>query len=192
MHLRLEDLVAALSPALRRVHGEIGVAKQLITVRTREVECDPDAHSDEHLAASDLQRTPERGQHAFGDVRRLALVGEVLEQHCELVAAQAGGGVLDPEALAETIRHRDQQLVARGVTEAVVDRLEVVHVEKEDGQVAVVAAGPDDRVLDPIAEQDAVACDNTKLAVMEPPAKKKPPSATVMSAAEASVAAMFA
>jgi hypothetical protein len=156
MHLRLEALVAALAPALRRVHGEIGVAEQLVAVRAGEIEGDSDAHADEHGSSRDRQRTLERGEHTVGHLRRLSLVGEILQQHRELVAAQPGRGVLEPEAVAETIRHRDEQLVAGRVTEAVVDRLEVVQVEEEDRQAAVTPVRTHERVLDPVTEQRLV------------------------------------
>jgi hypothetical protein len=52
------------------------------------------------------------------------------------------------------MRRLDQDVVAGGVAEAVVDRLEVVQVDEEDGGVAEVAAV--EGVLDPLAEQAAV------------------------------------
>ena len=58
------------------------------------------------------------------------------EQDGELVAAQPGDGVAGAQARLEPPRDRDQQLVADQVAEAVVDDLEAVEVEEEDGEAA--------------------------------------------------------
>ena len=68
----------------------------------------------------------------LGDALRL-LAGLQLEQHRELVAAHACGGVARPEAAADAARNLGEQLVAGRVSPAVVDRLEIVEVEEEDG-----------------------------------------------------------
>ena len=69
---------------------------------------------------------------ATSDRGRLGVVG-VLDHDRELVAAQAGDHVLGPQARAQARGDRDQQLVAGGVAEAVVDRLEVVEVDEQHG-----------------------------------------------------------
>ena len=58
----------------------------------------------------------------------------ILEQHGELVAAQPRDRVAG-RAAQQPLGHLDQQLVAGGVAEAVVDRLEVVEVEEEHGDL---------------------------------------------------------
>ena len=59
------------------------------------------------------------------------LDGRVVQQHRELVAAEPGRGVAGPDAAADPVGHRGQQLVAGLVAEAVVDRLEPVQVDEE-------------------------------------------------------------
>ena len=56
----------------------------------------------------------------------------------------------------QPLAHLGQQLVARGVPERVVDRLEVVEVHEQDRGVLVVARLAVECVLDAVAEQRAV------------------------------------
>ena len=68
----------------------------------------------------------------FGDAagNDLGGLGHVtgLEQHGELVAPEAGHGVTGPGRASQPLGDGDEQLVAGGVAEAVVDHLEVVDV----------------------------------------------------------------
>ena len=64
----------------------------------------------------------------------------VLEQHRELVAAQARGEIVLAQRRAQALGDGHEQRVARRVPERVVDGLEVVEVEEHDGGRVVVAA----------------------------------------------------
>ena len=81
---------------------------------------------------------------------------DVLEQHGELVAAEARGGVAGADAGVEALGDGQQDLVAGGVAEAVVDRLEVVEVEEDDRQAGLLAARAGDRLAHALDEQRAV------------------------------------
>ena len=73
------------------------------------------------------------------DLHRLVGAGDVLEQHAELVAGQAGR----VSALRTQLRRRAATSTSsaspRGVAERVVDRLEVVEVDEEQRHEPVVA-----------------------------------------------------
>ena len=92
----------------------------------------------------------------LGDVGgRSSVVGAVFEQDRELVAAQPRGRV-GRRRSEEPFGDVAEELVAGGVAEAVVDRLEVVQVEEEhrdrlDGRAAAV-----ERVRYAIPEERAV------------------------------------
>ena len=79
-------------------------------------------------------------QHALGDRDRVLLVGDVLAQDRELVAAEAGDGLVPAQRVAQALGDRDDQLVAGRVAEAVVDDLEAVEVEEQHRDVAAAAA----------------------------------------------------
>ena len=95
---------------------------------------------------------------ALGQLDRLALVAEVFAQHHELVAAEAGDGVLAADARGESPAHRGQELVAGLVAEPVVHQLEAVEVDEEhrDHGVVVGVGEAGERVLDPVLYECAV------------------------------------
>ena len=63
---------------------------------------------------------------------------------------------LGPEAAAEPIRHGDEQLVAGGVPEAVVDGLEVVEVDEQDRELRWSLGSSATARGRPVAEQGLV------------------------------------
>ena len=69
------------------------------------------------------------GPQSLGEARRLVPVG-VGEDHGELVAADARRGVAAAHGAAQREPELAQQVVADGVPELVVDRLEAVEVER--------------------------------------------------------------
>jgi hypothetical protein len=77
----------------------------------------------------------------------------VEEQQGELVAAEADDEVVGPDVAPHAVADRHQQLVAGGVAQRVVHRLEVVQVDQHHRHR--LAAGQ--RLLQPFAEQSAVA-----------------------------------
>jgi ribosomal protein L22 len=72
-------------------------------------------------------------QQALGEVLRELPIG-VVEYHRELVATQAEGHVRLPQVVAQAFADLLEQGIADGMAEAVVDRLEVVQVDVEQGR----------------------------------------------------------
>ena len=85
-----------------------------------------------------------------------AAVVDVLDEHGELVAAEPRGGVGAAQRVAQPLGDADEQLVAGGVAEGVVDRLEVVEVDEQHRHGLAGAAAAQQRVVDAVAEQRAV------------------------------------
>jgi hypothetical protein len=117
---------------------------------------DPDAGGGHDLPSVDHERVLQGGSYAPRRPDCLAGVGYVLQQHRELVAAQPARGVPAAAAAANALGHLHEQLVTRGVAEAVVDRLEVVEVEEQDGVTLGTTAFALQRALGPVLEQRAV------------------------------------
>ena len=88
-----------------------------------------------------LERPVHLAQNAAGDNLNVANPRDVLDQDSKLVAAQTGRGVLRAQRAAQTPGKLHQQLIASGMPQGVVDVLESVQVEKEDG----AALGPPPR-----------------------------------------------
>ena len=153
-HAGVEDREAALAAGLGYVHGDVGVADQLLRAQVAAVaDGDARAHINRHALGPDRHRIREGIHDPARDRDRGGLgVTRLLDHHCELVAAQARRAVLGTQAALQAPGHRHQQLVAGGMPEAVVDRLEVVEVDEHDRDVLFV----DERLADRVGEQRAV------------------------------------
>jgi hypothetical protein len=91
-----------------------------------------DARADREVLIADGERLSERALQASGDRRDRRLVGDVLDEHDELVAAEARDRVGVANDVVQAPGDRAQQVVADVVAEAVVDRLERVEVDVEE------------------------------------------------------------
>ena len=78
------------------------------------------------------------------------------QQQDELVAPQAGHGVLVAHLAPQAVGGLLQQLVARRVAQAVVDVLEVVQVQEQEGQALLFAGRRGDGHIQAVVEQAAV------------------------------------
>ena len=92
----------------------------------------------------------------LGGGDRLVVVADLAEEDRELVAALAGDDVIGPDRAGEPLGDLDEDLVADGVAVGVVDALEVVEVDEEQGDRAGTAAVAGERPLEVVAEEDAV------------------------------------
>ena len=97
---------------------------------------------------------------AFEDVLRdrveLARIRAVLDQHDELVAAQARDRVALAQVMPQAPRDVLQQPVARLVAEAVVDVLEAVEVDEEQRELLAAPLRQRERALQRVHEHRAV------------------------------------
>ncbi len=155
-HLRVEALDAIAAVPLRRVHGEIRAAQQLLVRGLGVGEHQADAGANVELPAADVDRRGQGHTYALGD--RLGLGGftDLLEQQGELVPAEPRGGVARAHAALDAPRHGEEQLVTGVVTEPVVDELEPVEIEEQHGQTSAVSRPPSEGVGDTIGEQRPV------------------------------------
>ena len=87
---------------------------------------------------AELVRRREGAQQPLCDLDDLRALRDALQQDGELVAAQARGGVHLAEGRAQPVGDADEQLVAGGVAQRVVDGLEVVEVDERDRDDLVV------------------------------------------------------
>ena len=105
----------------------------------------------------DGKRLPDGRDQAAQDPDHLPRGFDVLDENGEFVAAQAGHGVHLAEFVGEALAHLDQEPVPGQVSQAVVDVLEAVEVEQQDGeQVPVVALGAADGPVDAFGDQRPV------------------------------------
>ena len=78
---------------------------------------------------------------------------DALEQDRELVAALPGRDVLGPDRARQALGDLDEEAVAGPVAERVVDDLEVVDVEEQDGDAGSATARAVERPVEVLAEQ---------------------------------------
>ncbi len=143
---------------LGAVHGGIGVAEQLLGPRVPAPrDRDADAGGGEHLHSAEIVGRRQLGLDALRVARRVLRSAVVLEEEGELVSAQPRHGVAGPDASEQPLAHRHEQPVAHRMAQALVDVLEAVHVEEEDGEAQVrLALQERHRLPQPVHEQRAV------------------------------------
>ena len=105
------------------------------------------------LVARDLGPGGQRSEDPVADLEDLT-DGDVLQQHRELVPAETGHGVDVTNVGHQPPRDLDQHRVTRSVAEPVVDRLEAVEVDEEQGHPHAAPAGAVQGLRGPV-EQDA-------------------------------------
>src|SRR4030095_7895623 len=74
------------------------------------------------------------------DVELAPRLGRLYEEHRELVAAPTADDVDAPRVLQEEVRHHAEGVIPGPMTQLVVDALEPVEVEQDDGQRMVETA----------------------------------------------------
>jgi len=129
-----------LGPALgfRPVHRAVRVLQQ---VQRRHVGI-VGVHQPDADARGDFSGSGQREQHVervHDPIGKLAgfLGGHVGAQDDELVPPEPGDRVAVTDRLAQPLRRRDQQAVADGMPEAVVDNLELVEVQEKQRETTV-------------------------------------------------------
>ncbi len=137
----VED-VAALALPLGAQQGDIGVAQQLarpdLAVHHDHPRAGADGAAEQLGGVGPLHRLDD----AAGDHLHVVAIAHPRQQHRELVAAQPGDDVGGAQATPDARRGAAQDLVAHTVPHRVVDGLEVVEVEEEEGEIGAGADVP--------------------------------------------------
>ena len=147
----------AVSACLRRV-SESGASSGKRLDADRGADEDLHAGDDERRAqrAADLARDDRGGLARVFGVVLVAVRLDVGEQDEELVAALPRDHVGGAGRARQPSCDRAEELVAGRVPEAVVDELEVVQVDEEDGGCALLSLAAVERVVQALLERDAV------------------------------------
>ena len=143
-HRGVEDHHVVATPALGVVDGGVGVADELLghpDARRLVGDAHRGGHGD--LGVPDVEGLLEHQPGALTEVEGAVLVGEAGHHDHELVTAEAADEVAGTHPLAEPLGDRDEQVVTDPVAHAVVDQLEAVDVDVEQGH----RAGPVDLVV---------------------------------------------
>ena len=88
--------------------------------------------------------------------QRLAVALQILGQDHELVAAHTGDGVAVAHHLGQPLGDGDQQVIAQGVTKAVVDRLEAIEVYEQHRHQSAAAVQACERLPGTVHQQQTI------------------------------------
>ena len=119
---------------------------------------DTDARAHVYGQAVELERFLDRAQHARRHAPRSAKIADRWQNHGEFVAAEAGDGIRLADDADKALAQFGEEQVAHVVPERIVDVLEAVQVEHEQGDRERGASprGPLDGLLEPVVEQNAI------------------------------------
>ena len=131
VHVRFKDRDSILAGRLRRIHGEVGVAHELVGPFSIPPECNADAPTHRDLLVGDQEGQAEHVDDPLGDGRRSFELPITLDEDRKLVATQARRKVAVTKDAPNALGHLRQETVANCVAQGVVDDLEVVEVEEE-------------------------------------------------------------
>ncbi len=155
--LGVEPLQSVASVELGQVQGLAGVAQQDVGIAC--VLGEPrGAHAGrtEQGGAADVQRGAGLLLQALHDEVHLFARLQPFDDHRELVAAQPGQGVALTQRQAKALGQDLQHLVAHGMAVALVERLEVVQVERCHHHRLLIAPAQVQRMFEPVGQQHAV------------------------------------
>ena len=142
VHARVEDGEAGLAVRLGHVHRDVGVAHDVggALGRRRGALAMPMLALTVTWWSPIRYGRPKLAGQPLGHGQRPLQVGGVLGEDRELIATKACDEVAVADRVGEPFRHGLQQPVAGGVTQRVVDDLEVVEVDEEHGRDRVSVA----------------------------------------------------
>ena len=130
----VEDLGAPPAERLGAVHGLVGLVEQdLRRPSSADRDRDADARGDRVTVLDPIRAAAQLGDDAGADVDRVQVALDVGSEDDELVAADAGDGVHRSQDRRQLRGNPAQHGVSRGMPPGVVDLLEPVEVDEEDG-----------------------------------------------------------
>ncbi len=144
-HFQRVETIAAAARRLRTAQGHLGPAQQNVEgVAVERIHADAHGQRGMNIERGDHERLA----HRFGNLvhERFGVAGtfQLTRDDGELVARQSREHVVVTEHRPQSLRQPEQQLIAGLVTERVVDGLEPIDVEDDDGKLVAAVLGIDD------------------------------------------------
>ena len=113
----------------------------------------PEARGAPQLTVAVAERLGEPCQHLPAYQQGIVRLRQILEEDGELVAAEPGHGVGAATVADQATRHLAKEPVAGVMAQRVVDALEVVEVERDDGKRPAPPSGAAQRLLETLLEE---------------------------------------
>ena len=129
--------IAGLALRFGDIHRHVGIANQVIgRFLSRHQTRDADTGVHREFLAADREGRRELPGDPVGDSVGDLLILHISQEHRELITAEPGHGIPRTKRRGDPSPDGHQQLVAHLVAERVVDRLEIIQVEEENGNPA--------------------------------------------------------
>ena len=156
-HAGLEDLAQALSLFLGVVQGDVGVAQELALRLSGDADRDPAARRQKDLLAVEQDRVLQRGRDPGRSTSR-AVAASGVSSRSSANSSPPSRAAVSPARMHAVQAPGDlhEHLVAGHVAERVVDVLEVVEIEQQDGARPAVPLAARLGVGDAVREKRAV------------------------------------
>ena len=147
----------ALAAHLGAIECDVGVAQEVLGLLA-EAFGDTDARGDGHrrVARRESERRGHDVEYPLGHHLGSDREGLTVDQDDELVTSEPSDGVAVAQDAGQALGHENEELVARGVAERVIDVLEVVEVEEEGGHGRVVPPESEHHLLEAVEDQGPV------------------------------------
>ncbi len=156
VHRGLEETERAAAVALGAVQRKVGVSEQLVgSIAVARADGNADAGADHRLLAVDVIGLADPCDDLLRERGRVSGIRDRSLDDDEFVAAHPGDGVGLAHQCAQAIGDDLEQLVAGGMTEGVVHRLELIEVEVMHGH-HLLAVEVGEGLLEPFVQQHAV------------------------------------
>ncbi len=156
MQFGFEDVVAVRPRLLGGGDRGIGVTQQVGGTDAVTGHGHADAGAQAQAVTTEPERPQETAEHTFEAGVQCARVAGIVEHQREFVGAEARQRVAAAQAALQPLSHQHDDLVAGGVTEAVVDQPELIEIEHRHGDGLPRPARLGGRPRDPVEEQFAV------------------------------------
>ena len=156
-HVTGEKLEVVATAFLGAVHRDIGVFQQFIRRhRIGGEEGDPHAGAAGDVITAHLVGHGQRIDQLRGNPDHLFRPLRIHQHDGEFIAAQARHRIGFTHAILQPARHFDQQIVADGMAQGVVDRFEVIQIDEHQRHHRLFAPGLDHRLAQAVLKQHAV------------------------------------
>ncbi|MEZ5906976.1 MAG: hypothetical protein R3C69_18415 [Geminicoccaceae bacterium] len=149
-----------MSAFLRETHHVGAVARK---------QADADAAARLQELALELERLAQHGEQLGRDIGSGGRSLQVAQHHGEFVAAEPGDRVGIPQHPGQPLAHCPQQRIARVVAEPVVDLLEVIEIEHQEGTQVAWSATVGEIALQPLEQHPTVGEPGEAIALGEHP-----------------------
>ena len=152
-----EEREAVAPGRLRAVHRDIGFLEQRrAVVAVLRAQRDADGRRQPAFLAQERERLRQCVEESLGELAHVGFARDVLGEHDEFVAAEPRRGVGRANRVRDPLRHDLQHLVAGEMTEGIVDVLEPVEVDEQDGERLAVPSRHGQRVFEALEEGRAI------------------------------------